>query len=94
VPPTLPITADPQPVFQYGIPAAPPTTTFNYSPFVTQVDVRLANGVAPTAVGADAQLFKRSTSGSISAYFVDTVASFTITTTVTNRQIQFEEGMP
>jgi hypothetical protein len=93
-PPALPTTLDAQPVFQLGIPAAPPTTTPNYSPIVTQLDVRLANGVAPAAVTSDAQLFVRSATGSINAYLTDTVASYTVTTTVSNKQIQFVDGEP
>src|SRR5262245_26749917 len=45
MPPVLPTTLDLQPVFQFGIPAAPPTTTFNYTPIVTELDVRLATGI-------------------------------------------------
>ncbi|MBL9015740.1 MAG: hypothetical protein JNL83_16265 [Myxococcales bacterium] len=93
-PPALPTTLDAQPVFQYGIPAAPPTTAPNYSPIVTEIDVRLATGVAPAAVTSDAQLFVRATNGSISAYLTDTVASYTVTTTVSNKQIQFVDGEP
>jgi hypothetical protein len=92
-PPSLPTALDPQPVFQYGIPAAPPTTTFNYTPAVTQVEVRLAGGVDPTMVTADTQLFARMGS-SISGFYPGMVASYTITTTVSNKQIQFAEGAP
>lgn len=95
-PPVMPTTADAAPVFQYAIPTAAPTTTPNYTPVSAQIDVRLANGVAPTAVMNDAQLFRRSPAitGSINGFLTDTVASFTITTTVTLRQIQFLEGQP
>ena len=95
-PPVMPTTADPQPVFQYSIPTAAPTTAPNYTPLTAQVDVRLATGVAPTAVTSDAQLFRRSpaVTGSINGFLTDTVDSFTITTTVTFRHIQFEEGQP
>jgi hypothetical protein len=93
-PPTLPVSADAQPLFQYGIPAAPPTTSYNYTPLVTQLDVRLANGVAPSTIMGDAQLFARSGSGSINGYYTDTVASYELTTTVSNKQIQFTEGQP
>ncbi|MGE0870702.1 MAG: hypothetical protein AB7P03_19205 [Kofleriaceae bacterium] len=94
MPPTLPISFDAQPVFQYGIPAGPPTTSFNYTPLVTEIQVRLASGVEPSMIMDDAALFKRSMSGSISSYYVDTVASFTVTTTVSNRPMQFAEGSP
>jgi hypothetical protein len=93
-PPSLPTSPDPQPVFQYGIPPGPPTDAFNYTPVTTEVQVRLASGVAPSAVDDDGDLFTRSATGAISGYYVDTVASFTVTTTVLNQQIQFAEGAP
>jgi hypothetical protein len=95
-PPVMPTTADAVPVFQYGIPAAPPTDTLNYTPLATQVDVKLAPGVAPTTVLGDAQLYRRmpASTGAINGYFVDTVTSYTITTAVTNRQLQLAEGAP
>ncbi len=93
-PPTLPANADAQLVFQYGIPAAPPTTAFNYTPLVTQLDVRLATGVAPAGIMSDAQLFARSGTGGITGHYLDTVATYTLTTTVSNRQLQFQEGQP
>ena len=93
-PPTLPANADAQTVFQYGVPAAPPTTTFNYTPLATQLDVRLASGVVPSGIMNDPQLFARSATGGISGYYVDTVASYTVTTTVSNKQLQFQEGQP
>lgn len=93
-PPVLSTQLDPTPVFQYGIPAAPPTTTFNYSPVVTELDVRLANGVEPSAINGDAQLFKRSTTGAVTGYYTDAVASYIVTTVISNKQIQFAEGAP
>lgn len=93
-PPSLPTALDAQPVFQFGIPAAPPTTSYNYTPAVTEVDVRLATAVDPTMVTSDAQLFKRSGNGSISAYYTTMVDSYVITTNVSNKQIQFAEGSP
>jgi hypothetical protein len=93
-PPALPTQADAVPVFQYGIPAAPPTTTFNYTPVVTQIDVRLANGVEPAAITNDAQLFRRSTTGSITGVFPATLDNYVMTTNVSNKQIQFAEGSP
>jgi hypothetical protein len=93
-PPTLPAGSDAQVVFQYGIPAAPPATAFNYTPLVTQLDVRLANGVAPATIMNDPQLFARTATGGISAYYVDSVASYSVTTTVSNKQLQFQEGQP
>jgi hypothetical protein len=94
-PPTLPTAVDPQPVFQFTIPTAPPGDVFSYTPLATEIVVRLANGVAPTAITSDADLFKRSANGAITAFLVTNVANFTVnTTTVNNLQIQFTEGMP
>jgi hypothetical protein len=94
VPPVLSTTLDAVPVFQYGIPAAPPTTTYNYTPFVTELDVRLSTGVDPTAITSDASLFKRSASGGITGYYTDAVATYTVTTIVSNKHVQFAEGSP
>ncbi len=93
-PPSLPTALDPQPVFQYGIPAGPPTTAFNYTPVVTEIDVRLATGVDPTAINSDAQLFRRATSGSMTGYYPETVSSYVVTTSFSNKQIQSAEGSP
>jgi hypothetical protein len=93
-PPALPTTIDPQPVFQFAIPAAPPGTVFSYSPLATDVTVRLANGLAPDAIVSDQDLFKRSAFGAITAFYTDTVSTFTILTTVNNIQLQFVEGSP
>jgi hypothetical protein len=93
-PPALPTALDPQPVFQYGIPAAPPTTTFNYTPAVTELDVRLAPGVDPAMITSDTQLFRRSATGALTGYYGATVDNYVVTTTVSNKQIQFEEGAP
>jgi hypothetical protein len=93
-PPTLPTAADATTVLQYGIPIEPPTTTFNYTPIVVALDVRLATGVAPAAITNDTALFKRSATGSITGYSVDNVATFTVTTTVSNKPLQFVEGSP
>lgn len=91
-PPSLPTSPDPQSVFQYGVPDAPPTDAFNYTPVVTELSVRLASGVAPDDVDDDGDLFNRSGTGSITGYHVDTVASFTVTTSTLVQQIQFAEG--
>lgn len=93
-PPALPTAADAQPVFQYGIPAAPPTTAFNYTPIVTSLDVRLASGIDPATINNDTQLFRRSATGAINGYFGTTVDNYVVTTTVSNKQIQFAEGSP
>jgi hypothetical protein len=92
-PPTLPVTVDVQPVFQFPAPTAP-TTVFSYTPIATDVIVRLANGVAPSAIDGDDDLFRRTATGAITAFVVDNVASFTIATTVNNLQLQFVEGSP
>jgi hypothetical protein len=95
VPPSLPVAPDAQPVFQFAIPAGPPMPNApNYSPIAAEVDVRLATGVDPTMVMADGDLFKRNAAGAISGYYVDKVASFTVTTTVTDRQVQYVDGAP
>jgi hypothetical protein len=94
-PATLTTVPDAQPVFQYGVPPAPPTTTFNYTPVVTALDVRLASGVDPTMVTSDAQMFKRSTSsGAITGLYPDTVAGYVVTTVYSNKQLQFVDGAP
>jgi hypothetical protein len=93
-PPVLPTTLDAQPVFQYGIPAAPPTTAFNYTPVVTEIDVRLADGIDPTTITNDTQLFRRSTTGAITGYYPGNVASYVVTTSYSNKQIQFADGAP
>jgi len=95
MPPTLSSAFDPQPVFQYGIPAAQPAAQApNWTPIVTEVDVRLATGIAPSAIMADSDLFNRNAGGAITAYRTDNVASYTVTTNVTNRPIQFADGAP
>jgi len=94
MPPILSTAIDPQPVFQYTIPTAAPTTSPNYSPLATDVTVRLADGIAPTAITADTDLFKRSSSGAIIGYRSDNVASYTVGTTTNNLQLQFAEGAP
>ena len=43
---------------------------------------------------SDAQLFARSGTGGITGHYLDTVATYTLTTTVSNRQLQFQEGQP
>ncbi|MGE5187128.1 MAG: hypothetical protein ACM31C_33995 [Acidobacteriota bacterium] len=93
-PPVLPTAFDPQPVFQFAAPAGPPTMAPNYTPIATEVDVRLASGIAPSAITSDGDLFARSASGAITGYSATNVASFTVTTTVTDRQVQFAEGSP
>ncbi len=93
-PPALPTTLDAAPVFQLGIPIAAPTTAPNYSPIVTELDVRLASNVDPTTILSDTQLFRRTATGAVSGYLTDAVGSFTTTTLVSNKQIQFVDGEP
>ncbi len=90
---SLPTAIDAQLVFQFAIPTVAPTV-FSYSPLAADVTVRLADNVAPSSITADANLFKRSATGAITAFFPATVSTFTIGTTVTNLQLQFAEGSP
>ena len=89
---------DPQPILQYGVPAAAPilppnqAAAFNYTPYLTALDVRLANAVAPSAIARDGELFTRSATGGMTGFLATTVASFTITTTFSNLQLQFQDG--
>lgn len=95
-PPILTTTPDPAPVFQYTIPTTPPVAGApNYSPLCTDVSVRLASGIAPSAITADSpDLFKRSASGAVTGYNATNVASYTVLTTTNNIQIQYAEGSP
>ncbi len=82
------------PVFQWTAPVEPPTDAYNYTPLATMLVVQLAPGVvAADSVHGDADLFVRSSSGSINATR-PTVASFEVTETVRNWPVQFEEGLP
>jgi len=92
-PPTLPTATDAQPVFQYAIPTVTPTT-FSYTPLATDVTVRLATGVAPSAITSDLDLFRRNATGAMTAYVPGNVATFTVGVTTTNMQLQFTEGSP
>ncbi len=93
-PPLLSTATDPELVFQYAIPTTPPATTPSYSPLATDVTVRLADGIAPSAITSDSDLFKRSSGGAITGYYVDNVASYTVDTTTNNLQLQFADGSP
>ncbi len=93
-PPVQSTTPDPQPVFQFGIPTAAPTSSPNYSPIATTVTVQLASGVAPSAIQGDGDMFVRNAGGSITGYYTTNVASFTVTTTTSNMQLQFMDGAP
>jgi hypothetical protein len=56
--------------------------------------VRLATGVEPVTITNDTALFRRSATGSISGFFPTAVDNYIVTTTVSNKQIQFVEGQP
>lgn len=92
-PPTLPVATDPQPVFQFPIPTVAPTV-FSYSPLATDVTVRLAAGIAPSAITSDLDLFRRSATGAMTAYVPGNVDSFVVGVTTTNIQLQYTEGFP
>ena len=81
------------PIFQYGIPAEPAGEDFNWTPVVTMVEVDLATDVTADVISSDADLFVRSGSGSITG-MTPLVDRFTVTTTIQNLPIQFEEGRP
>jgi hypothetical protein len=94
-PPTLPVAVDAQLVFQFAPPMAAPGMTLNYSPVTNDVTVRLATGIAPSAISNDSDLFRRNAmTGAITSFVVGNVDNFTIQTTVNNLQLQFMEGMP
>jgi hypothetical protein len=82
-----------EPIFQYGIPAEPAVDGFNWTPLVTMVEVDLAAGVLGDTIAADADLFVRSMTGSVTG-MTPAVDRFTVTTTVRNLPVQFEEGWP
>jgi hypothetical protein len=80
------------PIFQWAVPAAPPTMTPNYTPLCTRVEVRLAPGiVAAETIHGDADLFTRSMTGAITA-MTENVASFEVTERIENWPLQFVEG--
>lgn len=81
------------PIFQYGVPAEPAVDGFNWTPLVTMIEVDLAAGVVDDTIAADADLFVRSMTGSITG-MTALVERFTVTTTVRNLPVQFEEGWP
>jgi hypothetical protein len=96
-PPTKPATANPSLVFQFAIPTQ--VATFSYSPLAADVQVRLVDGVdasptAATPIMSDSELFTRNAAGAITAYKSNTVESFTVSTVVSNIQLQFAEGSP
>lgn len=82
-----------EPIFQYGIPLEPASDGFNWTPVVTMLEVDLAAGIVGDAIVGDADLFVRSGGGSITG-MTPSVDRFTVTTTIRNLPIQFEEGWP
>lgn len=90
-------TYDPtHPIFQATIPTAPPGANPNYTPVSLVINVDLVKDVTATAVHKDSDLFVRSASGDIMSTNTTTgfVAQFTITSKLTDLQIQFAEGTP
>jgi hypothetical protein len=81
------------PVFQWGIPAEPPTDRFNYTPLVAIVEVDLAADVTADMITADAELFRRAGNGNITGVTA-AVDDFEVTDRVHNWPIQFVEGAP
>jgi hypothetical protein len=82
-----------KPIFQFGIPAEPPTEAYNYTALVNLVEVNLAPGVTAASLMGDGDLFMRSMTGGISA-MTPAVDSFEVTETVRNWPTQFVEGEP
>ncbi len=82
------------PVFQATIPTASPGANPNYTPLSVVVNVDLVKGVSATDIHKDSDLFTRSTSGDIVSADTSKVAQFTVTSQLTDLQIQFMEGMP
>lgn len=85
---------DKGPVFQYVAPAQLPGEAPNYAALVTLVEVRLADGVvADESIRSDADLFRRSMTGSITGV-TEVVDEFVVTERIVNWPLQFEEGSP
>jgi hypothetical protein len=91
-PPVKSTAIDAQPVFQFAIPTAPPTV-FQYTPLVQDITLRLANGIAPSAITSDSDLFTRNANFAITGVRSDNVETFTVNTlTVNNIQLQYADG--
>ncbi|HEX8114577.1 MAG TPA: hypothetical protein VF516_42900 [Kofleriaceae bacterium] len=82
------------PIFQATIPTSPPGTSPNYTPVSLVVYVDLVQPLKPTDIHKDSELFTRSASGDIVSADLSKVAQFTVTTKLTDLQIQFAEGAP
>jgi hypothetical protein len=83
-----------RPIFQVKIPTAPAQMTANYTPLSLVVNVDLAPNVKAATILQDSDLFMRATNGDIAAVKPAVVAQFTVTTKLTDFQIQFMEGQP
>jgi hypothetical protein len=90
-------TYDPtHPVFQATVPMAPPVpgTTPNYTPVSLVINVDLAPNVKVTDIHRDSELFMRAATGEIISADLSRVALFTVTSQLTDLQIQFPESAP
>ncbi|MCE9580158.1 MAG: hypothetical protein K8W52_43985 [Deltaproteobacteria bacterium] len=82
------------PVFQLGIPDAPPTDTPTWTPIVILLEVQLAPDVIiADQIHADSDLFTRSMTGAITA-LKPTVTSYLVTENIRNWPTQFVVGQP
>lgn len=81
------------PVFQLAQPTGPATDRPNWLPLVTVIEVRLAAGITVAEVDADADLYVRSSAGSIASY-TPLVDSYTVTTSIQHWPTQLVEGKP
>lgn len=85
-------TYDPtRPIFQATIPTAPATVAPTYTPLSQAVDVDLAEGVDPTTITRDDQLFVRTPAGAIQST-TRLVTRFQVTSDIQILQLQFAEG--
>ncbi len=84
---------DDVPILQFGIPTEAPGDSHNYTPLATVLHVRLAPGVLASDITSDADLFTRSSRGSINGV-TDLVDSFEDTGVVKYWPVQIQEGSP
>lgn len=84
------------PVFQATVPSAPPVpgTTPNYTPVSLVINVDLQPTKTISDVHKDGDLFTRSATGDIVSANTNLVALFTVTSQLTDLQIQFPESVP
>jgi hypothetical protein len=83
-----------RPIFQATVPTSVAAAAPNYTPLSVVVDVDLLPGKLAPDVRKDSDLFIRSASGDIVSSNLSLVAQFTVTTELTDLQIQFAEGAP